>query len=192
MGFFDAFFKEHQRTKSEEIYDKALQIFNSPELQNQALSGKLADKVTHGEDCDIIPGSYGRFGHDRTNPIPVNGPSGEFVYLSRLRLRRTGSMVFFHKAGSVDGIDVFELTNVSGKFVDRLYVDMYHPRCSRRYPEGYTLEKEAVFPRGVTTNLPISPKDSTRPSKKKPSSAWASTSLIKKAIASMYRLSRRR
>ena len=99
MGFFDAFFKEHQRTKSEEIYDKALQIFNSPELQNQALSGKLADKVTHGEDCDIIPGSYGRFGHDRTNPIPVNGPSGEFVYLSRLRLRRTGSMVFFHKAG---------------------------------------------------------------------------------------------
>ena len=31
---------------------------------------------------------------------------------------------------------------------------MYHPRCSRRYPEGYTLEKEAVFPRGVTTNLP--------------------------------------
>ncbi|WP_270401391.1 hypothetical protein [Megasphaera elsdenii] len=158
MGFFDAFFKEHQRTKSEEIYDKALQIFNSPELQNQALSGKLADKVTHGEDCDIIPGSYGRFGHDRTNPIPVNGPSGEFVYLSRLRLRRTGSMVFFHKAGSVDGIDVFELTNVSGKFVDRLYVDMYHPRCSRRYPEGYTLEKEAVFPRGVTTNLPDFPK----------------------------------
>lgn len=56
MGFFDAFFKEHQRTKSEEIYDKALQIFNSPELQNQALSGKLADKVTHGEDCDIITG----------------------------------------------------------------------------------------------------------------------------------------
>ena len=93
MGFFDAFFKEHQRTKSEEIYDKALQIFNSPELQNQALSGKLADKVTHGEDCDIIPGSYGRFGHDRTNPIPVNGPSGEFVYLSRLRLRRTEQCV---------------------------------------------------------------------------------------------------
>ena len=35
MGFFDAFFKEQQRTKSEEIYDRALQIFNSPELQNE-------------------------------------------------------------------------------------------------------------------------------------------------------------
>ena len=66
-------------------------------------------------------------------------------------------MVFFHKAGSAGGIDIFELTNVSGKFVDRLYVDMYHPRCSRRYPEGYTLEREAVFPRGVTTNLPDFP-----------------------------------
>lgn len=158
MGFFDAFFKEHQRTKSEEIYDDALQIFNSPELQNQALSGELADKVRHGEDCDVLPGAYGRFGHDATNPIPVNGPSGEFVYLSRLRLRRTGSMVFFHKAGQVGNLDVFELTNVSGKFVDRLYVDMYHPRCSRRYPDGYTLEREAVFPRGVTTTLADFPK----------------------------------
>lgn len=119
-----------------------MQIFNSPELQNQALSGELADKVRHGEDCDVLPGAYGRFGHDATNPIPVNGPSGEFVYLSRLRLRRTGSMVFFHKAGQVGNLDVFELTNVSGKFVDRLYVDMYHPRCSRRYPDGYTLERK--------------------------------------------------
>ncbi|MGN0948099.1 hypothetical protein [Megasphaera sp.] len=158
MGFFDAFFKEQQKTKSEEIYDNALQIFNSAELQNKSLPPQLAEKVMSGEDCDIISGGLGRFGHDVTNPIPVNGPSGEFVYLSRLRLRRTGSMVFFHKAGSSDGIDVFELTNASGKFVDRLYLDMYHPRCSRRYPDGYTLEREAVFPRGVTTHLDDFPK----------------------------------
>ena len=43
MGFFDAFFIEHQRTKSEEIYDIVLQIFNSPDMQNQAISGELAD-----------------------------------------------------------------------------------------------------------------------------------------------------
>ena len=98
MGFFDAFFKEQQRTKSEEIYDRALQIFNSPQLQNEALSAELAREVLAGEDCDQVSGAYGRFGHDVTNPIPVNGPSGEFVYLSRLRLRRTGSMVFFHKS----------------------------------------------------------------------------------------------
>ena len=158
MGFFDAFFKEQQRTKSEEIYDRALQIFNSPELQNESLPKELARDVLQGEDCDQVSGASGRFGHDVTNPIPVNGPSGEFVYLSRLRLRRTGSMVFFHKVGRIGRIDVFELTNVSGQFADRLYVDMYHPRCSRLYPEGYTLEREAVFPRGVTTTVADFPK----------------------------------
>ena len=158
MGFFDAFFKEQQRTKSEEIYDRALQIFNSPQLQNEALSKDLSREVLQGEDCDQVSGAYGRFGHDLTHPIPVNGPSGEFVYLSRLRLRRTGSMVFFHQVGQIGRIHVFELTNVSGQFADRLYVDMYHPRCSRLYPEGYTLEREAVFPRGVTTTVADFPK----------------------------------
>lgn len=158
MGFFDAFFKEQQRTKSEEIYDRALQIFNSAQLQNESLPKDLARDVLQGEDCDEVSGAHGRFGHDVGNPIPVNGPSGEFVYLSRLRLRRTGSMVFFHKVGRIGRIDVFELTNVSGRFADRLYVDMYHPRCSRLYPEGYTLEREAVFPRGVTTTVPDFPK----------------------------------
>lgn len=73
MGFFDAFFKEQQRTKSEEIYDRALQIFNSPQLQNEALSKDLSREVLQGEDCDQVSGAYGRFGHDLTNPIPVNG-----------------------------------------------------------------------------------------------------------------------
>ena len=62
MGFFDAFFKEQQRTKSEEIYDRALQIFNSPQLQNEALSEDLAREVLAGEDCDQVSGAYGRFG----------------------------------------------------------------------------------------------------------------------------------
>ena len=79
------------------------------------------------------------------------------TYLSRLRLRSTGSMVFFHKVETIGRIDKFELVNVSGKVVDYLYLDMYHPRASRRYPEGYTLEKEAVFPRGVTTTVPDFP-----------------------------------
>ena len=55
MGFFDAFFKEHQRTKSEEIYDNALQIFNSPELQNQALSGELPTRYGMGKTAMSFP-----------------------------------------------------------------------------------------------------------------------------------------
>lgn len=154
MGFFDALMKSDiNRTRSEKMYDNALKLFNSAELQNATLPPDLRERVEKGEDCDVVSGAVGRFGHDATNPIPVNGPLGELTYLSRLRLRSTGSMVFFHKVDTQDGVDVFELVNVSGKFVDYLYLDMFHPRASRLYPEQYTMEKEAVFPRGVTTRV---------------------------------------
>ena len=158
MGFFENFFsKEMNQTRSEKMYDDALQLFNSAAMQNQTLPSSLKEKIEAGEDCDVVRGASGRFGHDITNPIPVNGPFGEFTYLSRLRLRSTGSMVFFHKIRTIGKIDLFELVNVSGKFVDYLYVDMYHPRATRLYPDKYTLEREAVFPRGVTTTVPDFP-----------------------------------
>lgn len=158
MGFFDELLKSDiNRTRSEKMYDDALKLFNSAALQNETLEPDLKKQVEQGEDCDIVSNAAGRFGHDVGNPIPVNGPLGEMTYLSRLRLRNTGSMVFFHKIDAIGHIDKFELVNVSGKFVDYLYLDMYHPRASRRYPDGYTLEKEAVFPRGVTSTVPDFP-----------------------------------
>lgn len=159
MGMLNSWFgQEADRTKTERMYTEALALFNSPEKQNEQLPAALRNRVLAGEDCDVITGAVGEFGHTVTNPIPVNGPFGEMTYLSRLRLRATGSMVFFHKVKTMGHVDVFELVNVSGQFVDYLYVDMYHPRISRLYPEGYTLEKEAVFPRGVTTRIEEFPK----------------------------------
>jgi len=158
MGMLNSWFgQEADRTKTEKMYTEALALFNSPEKQNEQLPQSLKNRVTGGEDCDVVTGATGPFGHAVTNPIPVNGPFGEITYLSRLRLRATGSMVFFHKYKTIGHVDVFELVNVSGQFVDYLYLDMYHPRISRLYPEGYTLEKEAVFPRGVTTHVDAFP-----------------------------------
>ena len=134
MGFFDALVKSDiNRTRSEKMYDDALKLFNSAQLQNETLPPALKAEVEGGEDCDVLSQGSGRFGHDMGNPIPVNGPFGEMTYLSRLRLRSTGSMVFFHKVETIGRV------------------------ASRRYPEGYTLEKEAVFPRGVTTTVPDFP-----------------------------------
>lgn len=167
MGFMDKYFsKEMTQTRTEKMYDDALHLFNSAELQNARLPEDIAAKVIAGADCDIVPGAKGRFGHDLTNPIPVNGPFGEMTYLSRLRLLSTGSMVFYHKVETIGDIDKFELVNVSGRFVDYLYVDPWHPRVSRLYPEGYTLEREAVFPRGITEYCPGFPKGLTKRIKK--------------------------
>lgn len=159
MGMLNSWFgQEADRTRSEKMYDEALALFNSAEKQNAQLPKDVKAKVEGGIDCDEIPDGTGAFGHAVTNPIPVNGSFGEMTYLSRLRLRATGSMVFFHKIKTIGTVDMFELINVSGKFVDYLYLDMYHPRVSRLYPAGYTLEKEAVFPRGVTTTVENFPK----------------------------------
>lgn len=159
MGLLNSWFgKEADKTRSEIMYDDALALFNSADKQNETLQGAVRTTIMQGLDCDTLPGATGAFGHDKTNPIPVNGTFGEMTYLSRLRLRATGSLVFFHKLRNDGHLHVFELVNVSGKFVDYLYLDPNHPRASRLYPDGYTLEKEAVFPRGVTTTLPEFPK----------------------------------
>jgi hypothetical protein len=159
MSFLDAFFEEQtEQTRSDKMYNDALRLFNTAALQNNTYDAALAAKIRAGADCDVIPGSTGSFGHVATNPIPVNGPFGELTYLSRLRVRATGSMVFFHKVRSIGAVDEFEVVNVSGRFADRLYFDMYHPRLSRMYPDRFTLEREAVFPRGITTTCPDFPK----------------------------------
>lgn len=158
MGFFDQMYKEGpQRTKSEKIYDYALQVMNDVELQNQRLDEGTRAKILAGIACNEIPGASGDFGHDKSNPIPVNGPVGEFTYLSRLRMRSTGGRVFFHKLHTIDGIDEFALTNVSGQFVDHLYLDPGHPRQTYWYPHNYYLEREGVQPRGITTTCPDFP-----------------------------------
>lgn len=159
MGLLNSWFgQEADRMRGEIMYDDALALFNSAEKQNEQLPAQIRTKVLSGAECDAIPGGTGDFGHVATNPIPVNGPFGELTYLSRLRLRATGSLVFFHKLRTEGDLDVFQLVNVSGQFVDYLYLDPYHPRASRLYPKGYTLEKEAVFPRGVTMTVPEFPK----------------------------------
>jgi hypothetical protein len=159
MSFLDTFFEEQTaQTRTDKMYDDALRLFNTATLQNDTYDEKLAAKVRNGVDCDTVPDAAGRFGYDQTNPIPVNGPLGELSYLSRLRVRSTGSMIFFHKTRSIGTIDEFEVVNVSGRFAARLYFDMYHPRVSRLYPEKFTLEWQAVFPRGITTTCPDFPK----------------------------------
>ena len=46
MGLFENFFsKEMNQTRSEKMYDDALQLFNSAALQNQTLSPSLKEKI---------------------------------------------------------------------------------------------------------------------------------------------------
>ena len=105
MGFFDALVKSDiNRTRSEKMYDDALKLFNSAQLQNETLPPELRAEEEGGDDSDVLCQGSGRVGHGVGNPIPVNGPIGEMTYLSRLRLRRPGSMEFYHKVETLGRI----------------------------------------------------------------------------------------
>ncbi|WP_101913250.1 hypothetical protein [Megasphaera vaginalis (ex Bordigoni et al. 2020)] len=158
MGFLDAFYQNKPaESGSDKIYNRAYRLFNSPEEQNQLLPENIRNALLQGRNCDEIDGS-GEFGKVPTNPIPVNGSFGEWSYLSKLRLADTGGRLFFHKVRTIGDVDVFVVVSGSGKHAALLYFDPGHPRPSGYCPEGYILEREAVFPRGITTTYPEFPK----------------------------------
>jgi hypothetical protein len=107
--------------------------------------------MANGSNCDQNPNGFGSFGLSATNPIPVNGPIGEILYLSSLRLG--GERILFHRLMSIDRVDAFECVGIDGHHWDVLYLDMYHPRKSRRAPEGYAIDESNVLLSGVSYEI---------------------------------------
>jgi len=108
-------------------------------MENPAVAGFLQ------AECDELPGATGAFG-SVTNPIPVNGPAGEVLYINRLRL--PGSCGFMsHRTGPVSSplspmpLDRFELLSLNGEVWRVLYFSMYHPRRSTKCPDGLTMAR---------------------------------------------------
>src|SRR5262245_39977074 len=98
-------------------------------------------KVLDGAGCDEITRAAGEFGRDPRNPIPVNGPLGEVIYLSNLRLA-SAQQIMFHCLGSVGKVAAYETVSLDGAVWDILYLDPYHPRKSRRAPIGYRIAQD--------------------------------------------------
>jgi hypothetical protein len=99
--------------------------------------------------CDEIPNATGQFGYSETNPIPVNGPMGECVYLNRLR-SRSGARCLYHRIGSLPmktvnqanmrlGVDMFEVVAGDASQWAILYFLMYYPHRSQKCPDDFTM-----------------------------------------------------
>lgn len=159
MAFLKNKLFKRSQTDIEKEYDDAYMLLNNEEAQNKKLPAAIADRVLQGEDCEVITGGTGDFGRTESNPIPCNGPLGEWIYLSRLRLRSTGDCLYFHRLKRLaSGIDLFELVSTSGQFTDYLYLDMYHPHKSHCSPKGYIQQVELIHPRGILDYSPEFPK----------------------------------
>jgi len=93
-----------------------------------------------GPQCDTIPNAKGKFGYDKSNPIPVCSPNGQMEYLRSLRCK-CGEPFNFERMGSYgpgpDGhvVDGYELVCKTGKNQITLYMDMYHLGPSSLVPK---------------------------------------------------------
>lgn len=120
--------------------DRLWQTLDDDQLQNDLMPPNVRRSLMSGDDCDTLPHAHGDFGRCPTNPIPVNGPIGEVLYLSHLRTVE-GSPLMFHRLGTEDGtaapVDVYEVLSLDRRHRETLFLSMYHPRKSRLVPDGY-------------------------------------------------------
>ena len=92
----------------------------------------------HSNPVDVVPNGSGEYGRHPNNPVPVNGPIGELLYLSSLSTSN-GWPIAFQRLGSWGQIDVFEIMSFDGREWDVFCFDMYYPRKSRKAPAGFEI-----------------------------------------------------
>lgn len=129
--------KSSTQKQVDEIFGKLSSFLADEARQNATLSDEVRAVLETGPAVDKILGAVGEFGRDPRNPIPVNGPIGEVLYLSSLVSER-GDFLFAHRLGSQNKIDVFETVTADGENWDLLYLSLYHPRRSRIAPLCYS------------------------------------------------------
>ncbi len=119
--------------------------------QNAGLPDNLRAEIAKAPAVDQVPGSFGEFGRDGANPIPVNGPFGEAQYLSSL-MTEGGKPVAFQRLGTDGRVDVYETVTFDGRDWDVLYLTKFFPRKSRLTPRGFRFagkDERAALIRGV-------------------------------------------
>lgn len=113
----------------------------SPSRQLMELMQKMSEG---GCETDEIPGSYGEFGYDITNPIPTYTIPGSYRYLDSLRLL-DGMEVTYERQGSCSApnisqiIDRYVISHPDGRQLGFLYLSPYHKRTSEKAPRGFKL-----------------------------------------------------
>lgn len=159
MGFFRDVFGGASKTQATDlapdvakVFRKLHQFLNDETMQNAALPKSMREAVKSGLSVDELPSAEGEFGRSLSNPIPTNGPVGELIYLSTLSTH-TGHPVLAHRLGSINTVDVYETVSFDGRFWDLLFLSLYHPRKSRRVPEGYRWVGETKFVYAVNRRL---------------------------------------
>lgn len=124
----------------------ALEAGNEDDLLTKQirLNHGLAGQATLGDE---VEGASGKFGFDRTNPIPINGIDNINNYFDKLKLI-TGESITYKRLRSEASVglpfllDQYEVYNLAHKAIARLYIYAYHGENSGKAPDGFELSAE--------------------------------------------------
>ena len=113
----------------------------------QQLQNAMGVNATqHGK----VPGAYGEFGYDATNPIPTKGIPGSISYLAKLRTE-DGVKVEYERRGSTHAenikhpVDMYEI-KANREYVCMLHLCPYYKENSAIAPKGFkVLTVEELF-----------------------------------------------
>ncbi len=153
-NYMSGLFKKTPQSSPEvnAVFNKLKNFIDTEVIQNSQYPIPLQEAIKNGDNIDIYPGQEpSKLGLSLNNPIPVNGPIGELIYLSSLS--RNNKKILFHRLGSIGKVDVFEVVSIDGEIWDILYLDMYHPRKSRMAPRNYGLKSSPYIISGTNETV---------------------------------------
>ncbi|MEA5416292.1 hypothetical protein [Synechococcus sp. BA-132 BA5] len=136
--------KRRKNTINAGSFERVYQLLTDEEAQNGALPS-LTQYLKNNADHRNVGEDYGL---DPRDPIRVNGPLGELVYISRLTSER-GTGFIGHRLGSIKGLDVFEVVSTDFKDWLILWFDMYWSTKDPHAPAGLRLNRpDELWPDG--------------------------------------------
>lgn len=139
------FEKQNEKKLSDNIFEVIFK--HKVDKEKITIYFKLGDNMDNSNEEEIekdtIPGGFGEFGHEMTNPIPVNTISGSLAYLEKLqtldgnkvKYKRTGSTRVPNINKPVDAYKIFD----KGEVIATLYINAYNSQNSEKPPEGFKL-----------------------------------------------------
>jgi hypothetical protein len=113
----------------EPVFDELDRLMADEQMQIDRLPERLRSEILRGMDCDVIANSVGKFGRDVGNPIPVNGPIGEVIYLSNLRSAGGSQLCFIGsvRLGRLTSMKRLPLTAGLGTSFSSIRITLVNP-----------------------------------------------------------------
>jgi hypothetical protein len=138
-----------------ESYQLGMALVDNEDFQNANTYPLWLERMKLGAAVDCLIDDE-TFGLTADNPVPVNGQFGQLTYLSRLRTP-SGAWFVFHRLGSKGLIDIYEVLSIDGAHRFEVFLDLYHPRRSRKPIRGFTLDERPNVWTGSPMTVPNFP-----------------------------------